>query len=112
MTKPVASCTQPTLCTGCGAVGSIFPHCRGGSPNRSDHGFDAGKDHRHNGHRGQKSLQVYGLTDDGAGNLYALAEDPQSHCLELYKTATGEEGFGNRFELVFLTQATPGFPHV
>lgn len=23
-----------------------------------------------------KSLQVYGLTDDGAGNLYALAEDP------------------------------------
>lgn len=53
-----------------------------------------------------KSLQVYGLTDDGAGNLYALAEDPQSHCLELYKTATAEEGFGNRFELVFDTGYT------
>ena len=50
-----------------------------------------------------KSLQVYGLTDDGVGNLYALAEDVQSHSLELYRVSTTEEGFGNRFELVFDT---------
>lgn len=37
------------------------------------------------------------------GNLYALAEDVQSHSLELYRVSTTEEGFGNRFELVFDT---------
>ena len=50
-----------------------------------------------------KSLQVYGLTDDGAGNLYALAENTRNHSLELYRASTAEEGFGNRFELVFDT---------
>lgn len=58
-----------------------------------------------------KSLQVYGLTDDGVGNLYALAEDVQSHSLELYRVSTTEEGFGNRFELS-LTPAIFGPLHV